>query len=325
MTTALLTLTLAAFLGADTTSGKDMPRKPHPFAPSLPKLTNEEEEKLDEIIDRFIQYDLGKLTGAEGRKALADFQALGPEATFALIRGLNRAANIEGSCPAVVLAKRLGRILNSTEDTQLLDFARENIGLGVTQKRHLGLLKDLRVSCMLRKAAVARKPGGSAGGSSDEKAPRAMSVAELAQAASNERGPRLKLVLMELEQRQGDEVIAALGTAATTYEAEIQQLARDLLVRHLSRQSNSVIKDKLKDDRAEVRAAAASVAGSKGLRLGGELIDLLTDENARVRDAAHIALVRLSRGTDFGPKANASETEREAAIKKWREWWAKQK
>jgi hypothetical protein len=325
MTATLLTLILAAFISADTPTGKETPRKPHPFAPSLPKLTDAEEEKLDEIIDRFIQYDLGKLQGAEGRKALADFQALGPEATFALIRGLNRAANIEGSCPAVVIAKKLGRILGTTDDTQLLDFARENIGLGVTQSRHMGLLKDLRASCLLRKAAVARKPGGSVGGSSEEKSLRSMSVAALAQAASNERGPRLKAVLMELEQRQGDEVIAALGTAATSYEAEIQQLARDLLLRHLSRQTNTVLKDKLKDDRAEVRAAAASIVGSKGLRLGSELIDLLADENARVRDAAHLALVRLNRGVDFGPKASASETEREAAIKKWREWWAKQK
>ena len=142
MTSTLLTLSLAAVLAAD--DGKTPERKPHPFAPSLPKLTAEEEEKLDKVIDNFILYDLGKLRGEDGKKALEEFQKLGPEATFALIRGLNRAANIEGSCPAVVIARKLSRTLSATEDSQLLDFARENIGLGVTQQRHLGLLKDLR-------------------------------------------------------------------------------------------------------------------------------------------------------------------------------------
>lgn len=316
MITTLLTLTLAALLPADT---KDTPRKPHPLAPSLPQLTEAEEEKLDQVIDRFIQYDLGKLRGKEGQKALEEFQNLGPEAAFALIRGLNRAANIEGSCPAVVIAKKLNRILSASEDTDLLDFARENIGLGVKQSRHKGLLADLRTACTLRKGTVLKnksKPG--------EKAPRAMTTAELVKAASDERGPRLKQVLTELEQRQGDDAIAALGVAATSYEADVQQLARDLLVRHLTRQSQAIVKDKLKDDRAEVRAAAAAVAGSKGLRLGGELIDLLSDDNGRVRESAQQALVKLARGSDFGPKSNASKTERDEAVKKWRDWWMKQ-
>ena len=49
-----------------------------------------------------------------------------------------------------------------------------------------------------------------------------------------------------------------------------------------------------------------------------------SDETA-VRQAAHQSLVRLNRGIDLGPDADASEAERSAAIKKWREWWAKQK
>ena len=57
------------------------------------------------------------------------------------------------------------------------------------------------------------------------------------------------------------------------------------------------------------------------MRLGGELIDLLADDDARMRDAAHQALVRLNNGTDLGPKAKASETERAEAVRKWREWW----
>jgi hypothetical protein len=50
----------------------------------------------------------------------------------------------------------------------------------------------------------------------------------------------------------------------------------------------------------------------------------LTDREAEVRQAAHQALVQLSKGQDFGPSAGASETERSAAIQQWRVWWSKQ-
>jgi HEAT repeat protein len=118
-------------------------------------------------------------------------------------------------------------------------------------------------------------------------------------------------------------VIAALGSAAgASYEKDIQKLSRDLLARHLSRQKEPVLKDKLQDDRAEVRSAAARVVGEKKLRLGEELIGLLADDDSSVRDAAHQALVRLNQGTDLGPKAKADEKDRSEAVRKWREWWA---
>src|SRR5215813_5260811 len=74
-------ITLALLLCA---AGDDMTeeRKPHPLAPSLPMLTPEEEKKIDDIIDRFILYDTGQLTGEAGRKALREFEALGPDATI---------------------------------------------------------------------------------------------------------------------------------------------------------------------------------------------------------------------------------------------------
>src|SRR5436305_5203302 len=157
MTPTFLTLTLALLLAGDPVVGKDAPRKPNPFAPSLPELTEEEEEKLDQIIDRFIEHDIGKLTGEEGRRARKAFDRLGSEAIPALIRGLNKAAGIDHSCPAVVIGKKLARMLGSTNDTELLEYARENIGADVTQSRHMVVLKDLRVLCMLRKAEVNRR------------------------------------------------------------------------------------------------------------------------------------------------------------------------
>jgi hypothetical protein len=321
--TVILTLTICAVLTSeDPARSKDKEeRKPNPLAPSLPLLTDEEEDKLDAVIDRFILQDTGKLRGAEGKKALTEFNKLGPEAIPALIRGINRAARINDSCPALVIAKKLHRMLSASEDQELLQFARENIGAGIKQSRHLETLDNLRMFCAQRKNLIARK---AAGGHKTAKAPIAMSVAELTSAAGSDRGERLRAVLTELEKRPGDEVIGALGSAAADYEKDIQQLARELLYKHLSRQKEAIIKAKLQDDRREVRAAAARVAGEKKMPLGDGLINLLTDDESAVRDAAHQALIRLNKGTDLGPKPKASDAEVSQAVQRWRAWWSKQ-
>jgi hypothetical protein len=54
------------------------------------------------------------------------------------------------------------------------------------------------------------------------------------------------------------------------------------------------------------------------------LIGLLNDDYPQIREAAHKALVRLARGTDFGPAANASSVQRTKAIQSWRSWLAMQ-
>jgi hypothetical protein len=313
--TTLLTLTLAAVLAGDPPAGT--PREPNPFAPSLPLLTDEEEARLDEIINRFIQYDSGQVVSGDPKKIRQDFDKLGPEAIPALIRGMNEAARIEHSCPAVTIAKKLGRMFSVTDDTELLQFARENIGAGITQSRHLAVLRDLRLLCTLRRNQVLRLAAAG------PKPPRTMTTTELARAAESEHGPRQKQVLAELEQRRGDDAINALGKAAGSYETDVREQARDLLTSNLGHQGSKVIRAKLKDERPEVRAAAAR-AVAKFPALGGEVIDLLNDDEQVVRDSAHQALVRLNRGTDLGPEPNATDGQRTAAVEKWREWWSKQ-
>ena len=153
---------------------------------------------------------------------------------------------------------------------------RENIGAGVTAKRHLVVLKDLKVGCLLCKSAVKRAvlqeedPPG-------PKQPRAMSTAELFVAAGSDRGVRLKEVLTELEKRPGEKVLPTLVVAVSNYDADLQKHGRLLVVRYLVRQNSSVIKKSLEDERAVVRLAAALVAGSKGYKLPDQLIPLLND------------------------------------------------
>ncbi|HEY8503116.1 MAG TPA: hypothetical protein VIL46_00940 [Gemmataceae bacterium] len=138
----------------------DAPRQRNPLAPSLPLLTEKEEAQLDAVIDRFILYDTGQLAGAEGKKALRDFHNLGPEATFALIRGLNKAARIEHSCPALTIGRKLAGILRATQDVKLLEYARENIGLGVGNSRHRNVLDNLKLTATTRKGQLQRSGAG---------------------------------------------------------------------------------------------------------------------------------------------------------------------
>ncbi|MCI0456866.1 MAG: hypothetical protein L0Z62_07805 [Gemmataceae bacterium] len=322
MNTALLTLALATLSPAQPPA-RFADRERHPFAPSLPVLTEKEQEVIDRIIDRLIEADVGKLKGAAAAKAHADFKTLGPEAIPQLIEGLNRAAEMEASCPAVLLAKKLAVLLRSSQDEKLLDFARENIGAGVKARRHQVVLKDLKLGCALRKSELQRRAllAKTAGG----KAVTTMTVAELAAAAGSERGPRLKQVLTELERRQGEQVVAALSGAAASYEKDIRQLARGLLARHLGRQGPAALKGRLKDDRPEVRTAAAQAVGEKGLALGAELIDLLSDSEQEVQQSARQALVRLSRGQDHGPESGASADAVASSVERWRQWWASRK
>lgn len=315
MTCTLLTLTLTVLLAGEPPATK--PREPNPFAPSLPLLTDEEEARLDDIIGRFIKYDSGQLGGAEGMKARRDFEKLGPEAIPALIRGLNEAARIEHSCPAVTIARKLSRMLAVTEDTELLQFARENVGAGVGPSRHAAVLSDLRLMCTLRKNQLARL------GITGARPPREPTTADLVRAGGKERGTRLKQVLTQLAERRGDEPIRALGEAASSDDTDVRSFAQDLLFNNLCRQGSKVVRARLKDDKAEVRMAAARAVGAKFPALGGDLIDLLNDDNLQVGEAAHAALVRLNRGTDLGPSSLGNDTERSAAVENWRAWWAK--
>ena len=64
-------LAVAMLIGQDSSV---TPRDPSPFAPSLPKLTPDEEKKLDAVVDRFIEADTGKLKEADAERAMEDFR-----------------------------------------------------------------------------------------------------------------------------------------------------------------------------------------------------------------------------------------------------------
>ncbi len=300
----------------------DEPRKPHPFAPSLPELTEEEEKKLDTVIDRFILVDTGKLRGPEGQQAFRDFAKLGPESIPALIRGLSRAADINHSCPVTVIAAKLSKLLAGSVDYKLMDFVRDEIGgIGGTSP-HRTIIQDLRFAVTLRRNALSR-----AGVANTPKpnALKALSISQLIEDAGKDRGEKLRYILAELGQRNGDEVLNTLGIHGASYDRDTQTAARASLVSVITRLKAEDVKKKLTDEKSEVRMAAIKVVRNREYRWGSELIERLTDEDANVREWAQTTLSKMARGLDYGPARNATKEQQQQSAARWRSWWERQK
>lgn len=316
MTTTILALALALAATADKSDDKPA-RKPSAIAPSLKPLSRDEEKKLDDIVDRFILADTGKLAGAAKRQAEKDFDALGLDAVPALIRGLNRAAKINHSCPVLMISKKLNGLLMRSTDEKLLEFAYDEIGADVGPTRHATALKNLRTAVMLRKNAVARL---------GPRVPVARATtAELIKSAGAARGAALKGVVAELARREGKEALAALARLAASGDAETAKLGRAGLDAHLGQLSLSQVKEHLGHANAEVRRSAVRVA-SRSVELTLAVIDATADKDQAVRAEARAALKKLAKGEeDFGPADDASAAQQREARAKWRAWWLKEK
>jgi hypothetical protein len=73
-----------------------------------------------------------------------------------------------------------------------------------------------------------------------------------------------------------------------------------------------------------VRWLVASAIGRRHLHLEPDLIERLSDPHPAIREVARIALIRIARGTDFGPIPGASQRTLERSTQKWRQWLALQ-
>lgn len=301
-------------------------RARHPLAPSLPILTEAEIARYEAVVERFIQYDIGKLPKAQGEKAKEEFMRLGPDAIFVLVEGLNRAANMEHSCPAVVIGKKIASIVRSTDDVDLLNFIKDTVGSGVKARRHMGVVKDLQVTCILRKGflqqqklAAGNVPRPAVTPPPPNSSFAKFTSADFLAAAKTEQGPKLKSILAEADKRK---LFDVLVIAAARPETEAKEIGESFLDKHLEQKTGPQLKDLLKHAKPEARAAAAKAIGQRGLHFEKELIDLLNDDSSVVQQAGHGALVRLAKGRDFGPAVDATPSERVESIRLWRAWLA---
>jgi hypothetical protein len=81
------------------------------------------------------------------------------------------------------------------------------------------------------------------------------------------------------------------------------------------------LKSRLADKEPDIRLVAVMAVADRRLHFEETLIDLLNDDPAaEVQAAAHQALVRLSRGNDFGPAPNAAPAARVQSIRAWQQW-----
>ena len=119
-------------------------------------------------------------------------------------------------------------------------------------------------------------------------------------------------VLQKLRDGKGAAYTDALAHAIHRLEGEARGKARDALADRLSRMTAATLAEKLRDDDAEVRRAAALACAMKDERSHvPRLIELLGDPEPTVSRSARAALKSLA-GQDLGADAAA-----------WKDWWAK--
>ncbi len=156
------------------------------------------------------------------------------------------------------------------------------------------------------------------------KLPVQMTVAELVQAVEKESGARKRMMLTELGNRKGPQPQAVLTAHLSNPDKNVQLLSRTLLENNLVRQGATLVRQKLTDENAEVRKTAVRAA-ARTPGMVSDLIERLDDRQSDVSEEAHKALLKLSKGQDFGPQPGADSMERQEAIARWKAWLAKQK
>src|SRR5262249_19354784 len=109
-----------------------------------PSAPEEKDGVYGQVVDRFIQYDVGLLSGSDGQTALMNFQNLGPDSIRAVVYGLNKSATIEASCPIYVISRKLITLLQACDDLETLAYARSHIGQGVGYSIHGASVQAVR-------------------------------------------------------------------------------------------------------------------------------------------------------------------------------------
>jgi hypothetical protein len=283
---------------------------------TAPAAGDDEEQKRDAVIDRFILADTGRLAGAEAKKAMEAFDKLGVESVPALLRGLNKSAKIDHSCPVLMIAKKLGKILLASDDEKLVELARDEIGAGLTKSPHARALADLRVRLAIHQNALSRRPP------IPPKGPGVMTTQALMKAVPKVRGEQLQSVLRELGKRDEKEALTGLSFATNSRDPDAAKLAREMLDAVLGRDSMSAVKERIEEGGVEVKRSAIRVAREKHVGLTLAVIDRLTDDSPAVRAEARAALRKISDGKeDFGPDPAATKAKQVEAQKRWKAWW----
>jgi hypothetical protein len=291
----------------------------------------------DEIVERFILYDIGKLTGAAGMLARRDFESLGPDAIPALVRGLNRSASIHATCPVCVLTSKLQSALSQNEDPSLFSYAASNIGRDVPEDApHWGRLRSFLNSLKEPPETLIAALEGS------DPQLRASAMERIVD-RHGALGPGEKQLVAEalINLIQEDaalalaahRVLAAMtaGQPGAPREAMLEQDAQAVAEQwrihwqrvaqreRLKRASPHELHSALASADATTAFAAAWTIAQRQLRtsdgqrlvLARDLIAMLAASDASTREIAHLALVALA----------GKNPPRHGDVQQWTTWW----
>ncbi|HEY7308061.1 MAG TPA: HEAT repeat domain-containing protein [Gemmataceae bacterium] len=132
-------------------------------------------------------------------------------------------------------------------------------------------------------------------------------------------------------QRKQRELIEDQMTA-TALDSHERQLVAQLFQRSnisqfigkLAEEQPDLIRQQLKSNDPLARLLVLLMISQRRLHLEKELIACLNDPHPALREVAHKALVRVARGTDFGPLPGFSQSGIAHSTEKWRHWLALQ-
>lgn len=181
-------------------------------------------------------------------------------------------------------------------------------------------------------ANLLKKPAGQsslrAGGGGDQQ-PKTDAASDSAEKLRRElitaAPERQTKILEELRDGKGGSFTEALVKALSDLKGEMLTKGRDCLAERLARMTADTLRDKLKDQRLEMRRAAVLASAMKeDPALIPDLIGVLDDAETVVVRAAGVALRALT-GENFGPAANATPEERAKSVAGWKDWWQKRK
>jgi hypothetical protein len=127
-------------------------------------------------------------------------------------------------------------------------------------------------------------------------------------------------IIERLQSGKGVAYSDALAVAIPRLQGDLREQARQALARRLARMKAGTLRDKMQEDDAEVRLAAARACLIKAAVENTEdLIGLLDDSEPAVVQAAHEALRKLT-PVDHGPAPGATARQRRDAVRAWRDW-----
>jgi HEAT repeat protein len=129
--------------------------------------------------------------------------------------------------------------------------------------------------------------------------------------------------LLEIERQRMEDALLEMGEKLLTMKL-FQSSSLTLFLKKLSTAKPELLQVHVAHKDPLVRLLVISAISRRRLPLEKELIERLDDPVPIVREAAHRTLIRLARGTDFGPVQKASRKGIARSIDKWTHWHALQ-